>query len=127
MSAKGNEMLLRGRTQFRSLRTVETLRKIDVPEFGGEVHYWPEMSVDEKRAIFACLRMVGGDIETTPGNLLEASIVQVCRRSRDAFGDRLFSDDQEEDIRDLHPDVIQRIANEMGWGGRTTIEEAEKN
>ena len=127
MSKAGNEILLRARSQFRATRTVESLQKIPVPEWGTEVYYWPEMSVDEKRAVYRHLRTGDNGLEISADAMLSAAVTQVCIRARDAFGERLFSDDQEEDLRDTSPDVLQRISNEMGWGARASLEDAEKN
>jgi hypothetical protein len=51
----------------------------------------------------------------------------VCLRARDQFGQRLFTDADGDALRDTSPEVLQRIANEMGWGSRPTLEDAEKN
>jgi hypothetical protein len=127
MSKSGNEVLLRARTHFRASRTVEALEKIAVPEWETEIFYWPEMSVDEKRAVFRHLRAGSGGLEVPLDGMLAAAVTQVCLRARDAYGNRLFGDDQEEDLRDTHPDILQRISNEMGWGSRPSLEDAEKN
>ena len=118
------ELLLKARTHFRAARTVETLRKIAVPEWDTEIHYWPEMSLDERRAVYAHLRM--GD-ERTIADFVEASLAQVLARSRDANGARLFGDDDEQALRDTDPKVLQRISTEMGFGSGLSVEDAEKN
>jgi hypothetical protein len=123
MSSKGNDILVKARSHFRAARTVESLRKIEVPEWGSEVHYWSEMDVAERRAIWSAFRP--GELPTT-GELMDAAVLQVLLRSRDAFGERLFADADDEALRDTSPDVLMRIANEMGWRS-TTLEAAEKN
>lgn len=126
MSNVGNELLLRARSHFRAARTVETLRKIAVPEWGAEIHYWPEMSVDEKRAVFRHLKATEG-LDMALDGMLGAAVTQVCRRARDQYGNRMFGDDQEDALSDTDPDVLLRISNEMGWGSRPSLEDAEKN
>ena len=120
----GNDILLAARSHFRAARTVETLRKVAVPEWSdAEIYYWPEMDVAEKRAVFGHF---SGLRPRSPAELFDAAITQVLLRSRDAFGNRLFRDDQEPALRDTHPDVLLRIANEFGWSA-TSLEEQEKN
>lgn len=121
------EILLAARQHFRRARTTDALQKIDVPEWGCEVYYWPEMDVEEKRAVFRHLRMVGGSVEIPLGDLVDAAITQVCLRARDAFGNRLFSDEDAKALADTDPEVLQRVANEMGYGSRVSLEDAEKN
>lgn len=126
--SRGSSMLLAARSHFRAARTTESLRKVHVPEWVGEgsdgdVHFWPEMDVAERRAVWAGFRP--GEAPTT-GELLDAAVTQVLLRSRDAFGERLFRDEDEAALRDTHPDVLMRIANAMGWRS-TALEDAEKN
>jgi hypothetical protein len=123
----GREILLRARSHFRAARVLESLRPVAVPEWDTTLYFWPEMSVEERRAVFGHLRLEGGEIVATPGALLEAAVSMVCLRARDQFGQRLFSDADVDALRDTSPDVLQRIANEMGWGSRPTLEDAEKN
>ena len=121
------DVLLKARSHFRGSRTVEALRKVEVPEWDTEIFYWPEMSVAEKRAVFAHLRVASGLVDIPVDGLIEASVTQVCLRARDAFGNRMFSDEDEEALRDTDPNVLQRISNEMGFGSQPTLEDAEKN
>jgi hypothetical protein len=120
---RGTDILLAARSHFRAARTVEALRKVEVPEWGATLHYWPEMDVAERRAIWAHFRP--GETPTT-GELLDASVMQVLLRARNEHGERLFSDMDVEALRDTHPDVLQRVANEFGWRS-TSLEVAEKN
>jgi hypothetical protein len=119
------ELLLRARSHFRATRTPETLEKIAVPEWDTDIHFWPEMSVDEKRAVFSNLKIGGDDIPAA--GLIDAAVIQVQLRSRDAFGNRLFSDGDEAALRDTDPEVLQRISNAMGFGARLSLEDAEGN
>jgi hypothetical protein len=123
----GNDVLLKARQHWRAHRTHESLRKVSVPDWGTEVFYYPEMSVAERLAVFAHMKAGKTGLEITPSALLAAAVTQVCLRARDAMGERLFTDDQEPDLYDTHPDVLQRIANEMGWGSSQTLEQAEGN
>lgn len=123
----GQEVLLRARKHFRAARTVETLRKIEVPEWGTDLYYWPEMSVAEKRAVFSHLRLAGGQVEIPVDGLVDAAVTQVAMRARDAYGNRLFADGDDEALRDTDPMVLQRISNEMGFGSGPSLEAAEKN
>lgn len=121
-----DSVLLKARQHFRNLRTVEALRKIDVPEWDSSVYYWPEMSVEERRAVYAHLKVGGSGI--TAGDLTAASLAQVLARARDAHGARLFRDEDEKALADdTSADVLQRIAAEMGWSNGGTVEDAEKN
>lgn len=119
------ELLLRARSHFRATRTPETLEKIAVPEWEAELFFWPEMSVDEKRAVFANLKIGGDDIPAA--GLIDAAVIQVQLRSRDAFGNRLFGDGDEAALRDTDPEVLQRVSNAMGFGARLSLEDAEGN
>lgn len=123
--SKGDDILLAARQHFGALRTVETLRRIKVPEWNdAELCYWPEMDVTEKCAIFGAFRGLRPD---SAAQLLDAAVLHVLLRSRNAFGDRLFMDEHEAAIRATHPDVLLRIANEMGWGRQRSLEDHEKN
>jgi hypothetical protein len=123
----GNDVLLRARQHWRKSRTHESLRRIAVPEWDTEITFYPEMSVAERLAVFAHMKGSAGGIEITPAALLSAAVTQVCQRARDPMGERLFTDEQESDLYDTHPDVLQRIANEMGWGSSPSLEDAEGN
>jgi hypothetical protein len=121
----GQDILRKARASFREARTVETLRKIEVPEWDAEIFFWPEMSVEEKRAVFANLKIGGGDIPAD--GLIDAAVIQVQLRSRDAFGNRLFGSGDDVALRDTDPDVLQRISNEMGYGSSPSNEDAKGN
>lgn len=123
----GKEILLRARSHFRLARVVETLRKVEVPEWETTLHYWPEMSVEEKRAVFDHMRVEGGKVVATPGTLLEAAVSMILLRARDPFGNRLFQDTDAAALADTSPEVLQRIANEMGWGSSESVEDAQGN
>lgn len=125
--ASGREILLKARTHFRATRTVETLRKITVPEWETDIHFWPEMSVEESRAVGQHVHLRGGEMVINVGDVTDAAVTQVIFRARDAFGTRLFSEEDDAALRDTHPSVLQRIASEMGWTSSTTAEGAEKN
>lgn len=128
MSSKGNEILLRARQHARASRTIETLQKIDVPEWGCSIHFWPDMSVDEKRGVFRHMRhSQDGGVELAFDAMLAAAVDQVRFRARDELGNRLFADADESAITDTAPDVLMRISGEMGWGARVSQEDAEKN
>ena len=120
----GHDILKRARSQFRAARTVEALRKIDVPEWEAEVFYWPAMSVEESREIGRHIRV---SESLTAGDFVDAAVTQVMLRARDAYGNRMFTDEDENALRDTDPDVLKRIAAEMGWGAPTSLEDAEKN
>lgn len=123
MSAQGNAILSAARSAFRSQRTVETLAKITVPEWGAELYYWPEMSVEERLAVYAHVKIA---TERNLADVVRMSLAQVLWRARDAFGNRLFSDDDEAALADTDPDVLQRVAAAMGTGETESIEDAEK-
>jgi hypothetical protein len=123
MSVKGNESLLRARQAFRLLRTTETLRKIDGGEL-GPIHYWPSMSIEERRAIFSRLPLSD---ERTVADIDSAFFAAVLYRARDELGNRLFDDSQEAALADCDPDLIRRIGAEMNVEPEPTIEGAEKN
>lgn len=123
----GRDILLKARSHFRAARTVETLKKIAVPEWDTEVFYWPEMSVEESRAVGRHIRVSGGSASITAGDLTEASVTQVLLRARDAYGNRLFTDADDAALADTDPAVLQRIASAMGWASRASLEDAEGN
>lgn len=128
MSKRGNEILLRARQHARAFRSVETLQRIDVPEWETSVFFWPEMSVEERRGVYRHLRAnAGGGVELALDSMLEAAVSQVLLRSRDEFGALLFSDADEDGLRDTSPDVLMRISNAMGYGSKPTQEDSEKN
>jgi hypothetical protein len=124
MSQKGNEILLRARQQFRNTRTVETLKKIPVPEWETDVFYWPTRDMAERVAIEEHIRISG---DRTLADLRRFHMAQVTHRTRDEFGNRLFSDSDVEALADTHPEVIQRVSLAMGMGDGLTLEVAEKN
>jgi hypothetical protein len=123
----GADILSRARAHFRNARTVETLRKIAVPEWGCDLHYWPEMSLEESREVGRHIRLAAGRMEITAGDLAEAAVTQIVHRARDQNGLRLFTDEDVTAIRDTDPRVLQRIASEMGWTSGATLEDAEGN
>lgn len=123
MSKKGDDALLRARQQFRSLRTTETLKAIEVPEWGITVHYWPTRSVEERLATEKHIRFG----ERTKADLTAFHVAQVVHRSRDEQGFRLWTDDEAKAFEDTHPAVLERISLQMGLGDEPTIEDAEKN
>lgn len=118
------DLLLKARQHFRAARTVETLRKIEVPEWGETVHYWPEMSLDERRAVYAHIR--AGD-ERTLADMTAAALTQVLWRARDAHGMRLFKEEDAAALADTDPRVLERISAEMGFGVQATVEDVEGN
>ena len=123
----GRDILLRARSHFRASRTVETLRKVSVPEWDTDIFYWPDMSVEESRAIGRHIRISGGATVISAGDFTEAAVTQVLLRARDQYGNRLFTDADESALADTDPDVLRRIASEMGWTGRDSAEDVEKN
>lgn len=126
--SKGSDILLRARQHARASRTTESLKKIDVPEWEASIYFWPEMSVEEKRAVFRHMRGNGdGGVELAFDAMLSAAVDQVKFRARDELGNRLFSDNDDAALTDTAPDVLMRISVAMGWGNRPTQEEAEKN
>lgn len=124
MSEKGNAILLRARQQFRQLRTVESLKKIEVPEWDSTLHYWPVRDLEERLAVEQHIR-IGGD--RTFADLMRLHTAQVCHRARDELGFRLFTDEDAKALADTYPKVVERISSEMGLGDGLTLEEAEKN
>jgi hypothetical protein len=68
-----------------------------------------------------------GGIALAMDALIDAAVAQVCLRARNSQGIRLFSDGDESAIAQTHPDVLTEISNQMGWGSRPTMEDAEKN
>lgn len=120
----GKDILLKARSHFRAARTVETLRRIVVPEWDTEVYFWPEMSVEERRAVYAHIKM---GTERTFADLSAAALTQVLWRARDAHGNRLFSDADAAALADADPKVLERIGGEMGFGSGLSVEDAEKN
>lgn len=119
----GHDILLRARNHFRASRTVETLRKISVTEWDTDVYFWPEMSVEERKAVYAHIRADG----RTLADLQACALTQVLMRARDAFGARLFTDADMDALADTHPDVLLRISTAMGLGSGLTVEGAEGN
>lgn len=126
MSDKGNAILTHARQQFRDQRTVETLRKLEVPEWNNTtIYYWRARDVTERLAIDKHI-VISGD--RTVAQMVEFYAATVCQRARDERGNRLFSDSDEDGIRDTDPQVLQKIALAMGLGGDSpSVEEAEKN
>ena len=124
MSEKGNAILLRARQQFRQLRTVECLRKVEVPEWDCTIYYWPVRDLTERLAVEEHIR-IGAD--RTYADLMRLHTAQVCHRARDEQGFRLFSDEDATALADTYPKVVERVSTEMGLGDGLTLEEAEKN
>lgn len=117
------ELLLRARSHFRAARTTETLRKVSVPEWDADLYFWPEMSLEERKAVYAHIRAG----ERTLADLQACALTQVLMRARDAYGTRLFSDADAAALADTDPTVLLRISNEMGLGAGLSVETAEGN
>jgi hypothetical protein len=124
MSEKGNAILLRARQQFRQLRTVEGLKRIEVPEWECSIYYWPVRDLEERLAVEQHIR-IGAD--RTFADLMRLHTAQVCYRARDEQGFRLFTDEDAKALADTAPKVVERVSSEMGLGDGLTLEEAEKN
>jgi hypothetical protein len=124
MSAKGDAILLRARQKFGNARVVETLKKIEVPEWGAAVYYWPVRDMEERLAIEQHIRLGG---ERTMADLGRLHLAQVTYRARDEQGFRLFSDADTEALAKTAPEVLQRVSMQMGLGDGMTVEVAEKN
>lgn len=123
----GKDVLTRARAHFRPSRDVSRLRAIAVPEWDTTLHYFPEMSLEEAREVGRHIKLEGGQAVINGGSLVEAAVTQVLYRARDEFGDRLFDDSDEKALTDTDPEVLKRIASQMGWVSSPTVEEAEKN
>ena len=119
----GQDILRKARATFRAARTVETLRKISVPEWETEIFYWPEMSVEERLAVYAHVKV---SAERTLADVVKMALAQVQWRARDAHSNRLFTDEDEAALADTDPAVLQRISSEMASGDVGTVEDAEK-
>jgi hypothetical protein len=124
MSEKGNAILLRARQKFGVTRVVETLRKIEVPEWEATVYYWPTRDLSER---LASEQFVKFGADRTMADLRRLNLANILTRARDERGERLFSDADEAALADTHQDVIARISGEMGFGDGLALEEAEKN
>ena len=119
-----SDMLLKARSHFRAARTIESLRRIEVPEWEAEVYYWPEMSLEERKAVYAHIKSAG---ERSFADMTAAAYTQVLMRARDAHGQRLFGDQDAAGLADVDPMVLERISAEMGFGSGMTAEDAEGN
>jgi len=121
-----SDVLLKARQQFRATRTVETLRKIEVPEWddGFVLHFWPVMSVEERMAVRSHVKL--GESRTL-ADITATAVTQIIKRARNAHGTLLFTDSDRQSLEDTDPVVLERISNEMGYGTDVTIEAAEKN
>lgn len=118
------ELLLKARQQFRAKRTVETLQKITVPEWGFDLYYWPAMSVEERMAVRSHVKL--GETRTL-ADITATAVTQILKRARDAHGTLLFTDGDRASLEDTDPTVLERISGDMGYGVDITIEDAEKN
>lgn len=113
------------KAQFKERRSQEALREIPVPEWGISVHYWPEMTLAERRDIFLLAKQDG---ERTTLDL-EAIAMTLIVRARDASGVRLFNKAERIELMNQYdPEVMTRIVAEMNGGTVSpTVEDAEKN
>ena len=118
------DLLLKAREHFRADRTVVTLQKIAVPEWGFDIYYWPVMSVEERIAVRSHVRMGEG---ATLGDMVPVSLTQIIKRARDPHGTRMFIDSDRAALEDTNPLVLERISAQMGYGTDITIEAAEGN
>jgi hypothetical protein len=111
------------KARFAERRKPETLVSIKVPEWDTTIHYWPEMTLAERREIFLLAKQDG---ENTILDL-EAMAVTIIVRARDSSGRRLFTNAEKRELmNEYDPEVIGRIVAEMN-NGTLTIEDAEKN
>ncbi len=118
------ELLLKARQEFRAKRTVETLQKIAVPEWGIDLHYWPAMSVEERMAVRSHVKLSEA---RTLADMTATAVTQILKRARDAHGTLLFVDSDRASLEDTDPTVLERISGEMGYGADVSLEDAEKN
>jgi hypothetical protein len=118
------DLLLKARQHFRAARTVETLQKIAVPEWGFDFYYWPAMSVEERMAVRSHVKLS----ETrTLADMTATAVTQILKRARDPHGTLLFTDSDRAALEDTDPMVLERISGEMGYGVEVTLEDAEGN
>lgn len=113
------------KAQFKERRSPENLKQIPVPEWGITVHFWPDMTLAERREIFLLAKQDGDKTILD----LEAIAVTLIVRARDSSGMKLFNKAERlELMNNYDPDVMTRIVAEMNDG---TVAEnpdtAEKN
>jgi hypothetical protein len=118
------ELLIKARQHFRSARTVETLQKITVPEWGFDLYYWPTMSVEERMAVRSHVKL--GETRTL-ADMTATAVTQILKRARDPHGTLMFTDGDRVSLEDTDPRVLERISDEMGYGTEVSLEAAEKN
>ena len=96
-----------------------------MPEWGITVHFWPDMTLAERREIFLLAKQDGDKTILD----LEAIAVTLIVRARDSSGMKLFNKAERlELMNNYDPDVMTRIVAEMNDG--TVVENpdtAEKN
>jgi hypothetical protein len=121
-----SDILLRARQSFRASRTVESLQKITVPEWGDDfaLYFWPVMSVEERMAVRSHVKL--GETRTL-ADITATAVTQIVKRARNVHGILLFTDADRKAFEDTDPTVLERISSEMGFGADVTIEAAEKN
>lgn len=103
--------------EFKSKRELE---KLEVPEWGGDLYYYPTVSVKEKKEILKFSQADGSwDLEGLVYGLIE--------RARDQDGKRIFKKvDRLELLTSVDAHILERVFLEMRLD-TPSLEDAEKN
>jgi hypothetical protein len=117
------------KSQFAERRKPETLIAIRVPQWDCPkegpcvIYYWPDMTLAERREIFAYVKQKGEEITYD----MEAMAIMLLVRARKKDGSRFFNKvERLELMNEYNPDDLTEIVSAMGTLV-PSIEDAEKN
>jgi hypothetical protein len=111
------------KASFAERRTVENLQPIPVPEWNVTVYYWPDMTLSERREIFALVKQQDGATVLD----MEAMAITLIVRARDKDGKKMFHKAEKVELmNEYDPDVIARVVSAMN-ADPVDLGDAEKN
>lgn len=95
------------------------MRSFEVPEWETTIYYRPLSTLKQEAEVVEL---------TKQGKSVEALVVSIIAKARDAEGKLLFSKhDKHALMNEVDPNVILRVANQINGGDLPSIEDIEKN
>ena len=96
----------------------DELKCVHVPEWKGDIYFYPAMNLYEKREIF---KYFSGETD------LEGLVMALIIRARNEDGSKMFGKpDRLRLMREVDASVVERVVTQMGME-LESVEDAEKN